>query len=73
MRTVTYRATERDEGKRVEKVLMGPMQISRGLLSRLKRRERGICVNGERVYSTCVLQAGDVVTAEVGDEEPPKL
>ena len=73
MRTVTYRATEQDRGKWVEKVLMGPMQISRGLLSRLKRRERGICVNGERVYSTYVLQAGDVVTAEVGDEEPPKL
>ena len=70
---MTYRATERDAGKRVESVLLGPMQISHGLLSRLKRRERGILVNGQKVYSTHVLQAGDLVTADVGDEVPPKL
>ena len=70
---MTYRATERDAGKRVESVLLGPMQISHGLLSRLKRRERGISVNGQKVYSTYVLQAGDLVTADVGDEVPPKL
>ena len=70
---MTYRATERDAGKRVESVLLGPMRISHGLLSRLKRRERGISVNGQKVYSTYVLQAGDLVTADVGDEVPPKL
>ena len=73
MRFVTYQATERDAGKRVESILLGPMQISHGLLSRLKRREQGISVNGQRVYSTYVLQAGDLVTADVGDEAPPKL
>ena len=73
MRFLTYRATERDAGKRVESILLGPMQISHGLLSRLKRRERGISVNGQKVYSTHVLQAGDLVTADVGDEAPPKL
>lgn len=72
MRLLTYRATDRDGGKRVETVLLGPMQVSRGLLSRLKRRENGIMVNGQRVYSTCVLQPGDLVTADVGDREPPR-
>ena len=72
MRLLTYRATEQDVGKRVESILLGPLQISRGLLSRLKRRERGICVNGQKVYITYVLKAGDVVTADVGDEEPPR-
>ena len=61
MRSLTYRATEQDAGKRVETVLMGRLQVSRGLLSRLKRREDGICVNGQRVYSTYVLKAGDMV------------
>ena len=61
-----------DAGKRVETVLLGPLRISHGLLSRLKRRENGILVNGQRVYSTYVLQAGDVVTASVGDEAPPR-
>ena len=67
MRILTYRATEQDEGKRVGSVLLGPLQISHGLLSRLKRRENGICVNGQRVYATYVLQAGDLVTVDVGD------
>lgn len=72
MRVLSYRAKEEDAGKRVETVLLGPLQISRGLLSRLKRREDGICVNGRRVYSTYALRAGDLVTANVGDREPPR-
>ena len=72
MRLLTYRATEQDVGKRVESILLGHLQISRGLLSRLKRRERGITINGQKAYSTYVLQAGDVVTADVGDGEPPR-
>ena len=72
MRLLTYTATEQDAGRRVERVLLGPLQISHGLLSRLKRRPDGICVNGQRVYATYILQAGDVVTAQVGDEAPPR-
>ncbi len=72
MRTLTYRVTEADAGKRVEFILLNRLQVSHGLLSRLKRRESGICVNGRRVYSTFVVQAGDLVTADVGDREPPR-
>lgn len=72
MRTLTYRATDQDAGKRVETILLGPLQISHGLLSRLKRRERGITVNGHKAYSSYVLKVGDVVTADVGDDEPPR-
>ncbi len=72
MRLLTYRATEQDAGKRVESVLLGPLQVSHGMLSRLKRRENGILVNGQRVYATYVLQAGDLVSADVSDREPPQ-
>ena len=58
---MTYHVTEQDAGKRVESILLGPLQVS-----------HGICVNGKRVYSTYVLQAGDVVTADVEDREPPR-
>ena len=71
-RIIRYQAREQDAGKRVESVLLDPLQISRGLLSRLKRREDGICVNGQRAYATRILQAGDLVTAQVGDEAPPR-
>ena len=73
MRILNYRAADQDTGKRVEAILLGPLQISRSLLSRLKRRENGICVNGQRVYSTYVLRAGDMVTVDVGDREPRQL
>lgn len=73
MRILNYRAAVQDAGKRVESILLGPLQISHSLLSRLKRRENGICVNGQRVYSTYVLQAGDLVTVDVGDREPRQL
>ena len=69
MRILTYQAGPQDAGKRVETILLGPLQISHGLLSRLKRREQGIMVNGQRVRSTYVLGAGDLVTADVGDGE----
>lgn len=72
MKILTYTATKQDAGKRVEIVLTGQLMISRGLLSRLKRREDGICVNGCRVYSTYVLQEGDLISANVGDQEPPR-
>ena len=72
MRILTYRATDRDAGRKVEAILLGPLQVSHGLLSRLKRRENGICVNGQRVYATHILQAGDLVTADVGDRESPR-
>ena len=73
MRTISYLATENDAGKRVGTVLTTRLQVSHGLLSRLKRRENGICVNGQRVYVTYVLRAGDEVTVDVGDTEPPRL
>lgn len=72
MRVLSYRASEEDAGKRVETVLLSQLQVSHGLLSRLKRRENGICVNGQLVYATYVLQVGDQVTADVGDTEPPR-
>ncbi len=72
MRTLICRAGEQDAGKRVETVLTGRLQISHSLLSRLKRRENGICVNGQRVYSTYVLQTGDEIAVQVGDPEPPR-
>ena len=72
MRILTYQITEQDAGKRVETVLMGRLQVSHGLLSRLKRRENGICINGKKAYSTYVLQTGDVLSADVGDREPPR-
>ena len=71
MGILIYTVSEPDAGKCVKTILTERLEISHGLLSRLKRRESGICVNGQKVYSTYVLRAGDVITIDVSDREPP--
>jgi len=56
-------------GMRVQAALEGEFCMSRGFISRLKRRPLGITVNGEKAYTTRILACGDVLQAEIGDEE----
>lgn len=58
------------EGTRVRTLLKTELLLSDALISRLKRREMGICLNGEKCYTNIFPRAGDVLTAEVGDEQP---
>lgn len=56
MRTLCYTAPEKDTGRTVKSVLEEELHISSSLISRLKRREGGIAVNGEKAYTTrCLL------------------
>ena len=48
MRTLCYTAPEKDAGRTVKSVLEEELHISSSLISRLKRREGGIAVNGEK-------------------------
>ena len=66
MRTLCYTAPEKDAGRTVKSVLEEELHISSSLISRLKRREGGIAVNGEKAYTTRRLLPGDRVTARVG-------
>lgn len=70
MRTLCYTAPEKDAGRTVKSVLEEELHISSSLISRLKRREGGIAVNGEKAYTTRRLLPGDRVTARVGDPPP---
>ncbi|MBQ2770636.1 MAG: RluA family pseudouridine synthase [Clostridia bacterium] len=54
-------------GRSVQDLLKNELLLSEGLISRLKRRPRGICLNGKKVYTTYRVQAGDRLSAEVGD------
>lgn len=56
----------------MESLLQRELQISNSLTSKLKRRPEGILVNGKKAYTTLILQAGDVLTASVGDPYDPK-
>ena len=59
MRTLCYTAPEKDAGRTVKSVLEEELHISSSLISRLKRREGGIAVNGEKAYTTRRLLPGD--------------
>lgn len=70
MRVRSLVITPAMEGTRVRALLKRELLLSDALISRLKRRERGICLNGEKCYTNVYPKAGDVLSAEVGDERP---
>lgn len=68
MRTLELMIGPALAGRRVESLLKGELALSDSLVARLKRREKGICLNGARVYTTARAAEGDILTAEVGDD-----
>ncbi len=67
MRTLTYRATNVDEGRTVQSILRREFACSESHISRMKRREEGILLGGARCYVTARVREGDVLSVEIGD------
>ena len=67
MRTLTYLATKEDEGRTVLSILRREFLCSESHISRLKRRETGLLLNGARCYVTARVGAGDLLSFEIGD------
>lgn len=55
------------DGRTVLSLLRRELACSDAHISRLKRRETGILLNGIRCYVTARVHAGDELTAEIGD------
>jgi RluA family pseudouridine synthase len=67
LRTLTYTATPADDGRTVLSILRRELACSESHISRLKRRDEGILLNGAHCYVTARVRAGDVLTVEIGD------
>ena len=67
MRALTYTVAMADEGRTVQSILRREFSCSESHISRLKRREEGILLNGTRCYVTARVKAGDVLSFEIGD------
>ena len=67
LRTLSYTVTQADEGRTVLSLLKRELSCSTSHISRLKRREEGILLNGVRCYVTANVKQGDILTAEIGD------
>ena len=67
MKNITVVITDEQKGRKVESLLHNEFAMSDSHISRLKRRPEGITVNGEKAYTTAVLCAGDVLSAQICD------
>ncbi len=55
-------------GEDVRTVLRRERLVSSDMLSRLRRQERGILINGEPARTNAILREGDVLSFSIGDE-----
>jgi len=69
-RWIEATVTEKDEGSTVRHILRNELHMASSLISRLKLKPQGICLNGEKVYTNVLVRAGDVVSADVEDSNP---
>lgn len=69
MKMLGVTITKQDENRRVEDVLFSVYGVSKSYLSRLKRRRGALLLNGEPVYTTRPVRAGDVVSFDPSDPE----
>ena len=68
MRTLEFTVPPELAGRRVKSILQYRLKIPPSMIARIKLRETGICLNARRCRTTDTVRAGDVVSAEVGDE-----
>ena len=67
IRTLSLTVTPEQEGATVKHLLKTVFHIPGGSIARIKLRPKGICRNGERVFTDVRLRTGDVLTVQVGD------
>ena len=65
-RFLTHRVSEAEAGRSVQSLLRNEMQLSGGLVARLKRVENGITLNGAKVFSNVRAAEGDIIAAAIG-------
>ncbi|SET86906.1 RluA family pseudouridine synthase [Paenibacillus sp. NFR01] len=65
---LTYQVPPSEDGWLLKTILQKRMDVSRKLLSRLKMTEQGIMLNGERVYISVKVSAGDLVEIRMEQE-----
>lgn len=69
MKMLSLTVTTEQDNLRVQDVLRDVYDVSESYLSKLKRRTGALLKNGEPVYTTAKVQAGDTVSFDPGDPE----
>ncbi len=71
MRKLTLKITPDMEGREVKALLKSELGLSSSLIKRIKQMDEGVMLNGCRVFVNARVSAGDVLSAAVGEENPP--
>lgn len=66
---ILYKIQPQDEGMILKNIMQRRMGISRKLLSRLKMTEQGVMLNGQHVYVSVKVQAGDLLEIRMEREQ----
>lgn len=61
--------TDADDGRQVRTILERRLGVSRKLLSQVKLTEHGLTLNEQRVYTTAIAKAGDIIRLRMEQEE----
>lgn len=65
---IEYQVPASEEGWTVKTILQRRLGVSRKLLSRIKLTERGVMLNGERVFISVPVKTGDTVSVSLEKE-----
>lgn len=68
MRTLSITISAEMSGRKVKSLLHRELRMPDGLIARVKLREKGIMLNGQRCRTVDTVREGDTLTVEVGDE-----
>lgn len=71
MAQLTLTVSPAQSCRTVRSLLKNELSLSSSCINRLKRTERGITVNGQRVFTNAVLSPGDVLAVELNAAERP--
>ena len=69
-RILEYIIQEDMDGLTVRRVLKQHFHFASYLISRLKTKPDGICLNGEKVYTNALVKSGDCLTVNITDLNP---
>lgn len=69
MRILSIQITSEMSGRSVREILRARMKVSAGAVSRAKRREGGIRINGDPVFTNVSVKEGDTLTIEIAERE----
>lgn len=69
-RILEYIIQEDMDGLTVRRVLKQHFHFASSLISRLKTKPDGICLNGEKVYTNALVKSGDCLTVNITDLNP---